>query len=269
MSEVIGFVGAGQMGEPMVQRLLAAGKEVVLYARRPEIREKLGAEGATIVDSVAEAAARADVLILCLFSDAQLAEIAEGPDGFMENAKAGSVVVSHTTGNVSTLQRLVDKYPDGPTIVDGPISGSAKDIAKGVLTVLLGGPETAVKQVESVVLAYSKEVIRTGELGTALNVKLVNNILFAANAQLTAAAVELGAKLGIEENDLLNSLQYCSGRSYALGAVKGTGGPEMFTKAAGPFLRKDVKAAAVAAADSGVDVGWLKGVVDDGPLDLS
>ncbi|MCS3880716.1 NAD-binding protein [Gordonia amarae] len=269
MSEVIGFVGAGQMGEPMVQRLVAAGKQVVLYARRPEVREKLGAEGATIVDSVAEAAARADVLILCLFSDVQLAEIAEGPDGFMANMKPGGVVVSHTTGNVSTLQRLVDQYPDGPAIVDGPISGSAKDIANGVLTVLLGGPETAVKPAEAVVAAYSKEVIRTGELGTALNLKLVNNILFAANAQLAAAAVELGAKLGIEQEDLLNALQHCSGRSYALGAVKGTGGPERFTKAAGPFLRKDVKAAALAAADSGVDVGWLKDVVDGGPLDLS
>lgn len=52
MSEVIGFVGAGQMGEPMVQRLVAAGKQVVLYARRPG-SAKLGAEGATIVDSVA------------------------------------------------------------------------------------------------------------------------------------------------------------------------------------------------------------------------
>ena len=269
MAEVIGFVGAGQMGEPMVQRLLAAGHEVVLYARRSEVREKLGAAGATIVDSVAQAASRADVLILCLFSDTQLSEIAQGPDGFMENAKQGSVVISHTTGNVSTLQGLVEKYPDGPTILDGPISGTAKDIAKGVLTVLLGGPEAAVKQAESVVLAYSKEVIRTGDLGTALNLKLVNNILFAANAQLAAAAVELGAKLGIESADLLNAIGHCSGRSSAVGAFKGLGDVETFSKIAGPFLRKDVKAAALAAADSGVDVGWLKTVVDDGPIELS
>ena len=79
----------------------------------------------------------------------------------MENAKRGSVVISHTTGNVSTLQGLVE--------VSGRTDDSRRPDqvppghAKGVLTVLLGGPEAAVKQAESVVLAYSKEVIRTGD----------------------------------------------------------------------------------------------------------
>ncbi|MFW0785790.1 NAD(P)-dependent oxidoreductase [Gordonia sp. CPCC 206044] len=269
MSEVIGFIGAGQMGEPMVRRLVDAGHEVVLYARRPEVRERLAEAGASLADSVADAAARADILILCLFSDAQLVDLAGGPDGYLTNARSTSVVVSHVTGNVSTLEKLVAEFPDGPEIIDAPVSGSAKDIAAGEITVLVGGNEAAVDRAEPVLAAYAKPIIRTGGLGSALNLKLVNNILFAANAQLTAAAVELGNRLGIGSEQLLSAIALSSGRSYALASVKSLGDVARFTEVAAPFLRKDVSACVVAAEEAGIDLGWLRSVVDAGPLELS
>ncbi|NED63482.1 NAD(P)-dependent oxidoreductase, partial [Streptomyces sp. SID10244] len=124
-----------------------------------------------------DVAARADILIVCLFSDSQLVDLAGGSDGFMSNAKAGTVVVSHTTGNVSTLEKIVAEYPGGPVVLDGPVSGAATDIEAGKLTVLLGGDDKAVDRAEPVLAAYSDTVIRTGKLGSALNLKLVNNIL--------------------------------------------------------------------------------------------
>ncbi|NED60092.1 NAD(P)-binding domain-containing protein, partial [Streptomyces sp. SID10244] len=59
MPAVVGFIGAGQMGEPMVRRLLGAGHDVVLYARRDEVRTRLSEAGARLADSVADVAARA------------------------------------------------------------------------------------------------------------------------------------------------------------------------------------------------------------------
>jgi 3-hydroxyisobutyrate dehydrogenase-like beta-hydroxyacid dehydrogenase len=102
----VGFLGAGQLGEPMVERLLGAGHDVVVYARREEIRRRLEAKGAATADSVADLARGSDVLISCLFSDAQLRETGIGPDGFIANARQGAVFVSHTTGTLPTLQSL-------------------------------------------------------------------------------------------------------------------------------------------------------------------
>ncbi|MEU1981077.1 NAD(P)-binding domain-containing protein [Nocardia sp. NPDC019395] len=269
MSQVVGFVGAGRMGEPMVYRLVAAGHRVRVYARRDSVRERLRARGATVVDSIAEAVSSADIAILCLFSDAQLVEVLGGPDGVFAAARRDTIVVSHTTGTVTTVTGLAAGNPGGPTLLDGPVSGSADDIAAGKLTVLLGGAAAAVARARPVLESYASTIITTGALGTALSVKLVNNALFAANAQMAAAALELGKRLGIGEEQLLDALAVSSGRSFAAGSIGRTGGLVKFEQVVAPFLRKDVAACRSATADLGIDFGRLGAVIDGGPFDLS
>jgi 3-hydroxyisobutyrate dehydrogenase-like beta-hydroxyacid dehydrogenase len=267
-AEVIGFIGAGQMGEPMVVRLLAAGHEVVVFARREDVRDRLAKAGATVSDSIQDVAARSDILFGCLFSDAQLREAACGPSGFIANAKPGSIFVSHTTGNVSTLKALGAESSSPPIILDAPISGSAEDILAGKLTVLIGGPAAAVERAASVIRAYAENVIAAGVLGSALNIKLINNALFAANAQLAAVATDIGRHLDVDPAALLAALAVCSGGSRAAAYIQTAGGVETFATLVAPFLRKDMAAATLQADEVGADLALLATVVQDGPLDL-
>ncbi|OBG92384.1 6-phosphogluconate dehydrogenase [Mycobacterium sp. E3251] len=268
MSNTVGFIGAGQLGEPMVLRLLQAGVPVTTYARRPEVRDRLEARGARLVGSVAELAAGADILISCLFSDAQLMEIGSGPEGFIANAKRGGIFVSHTTGTLTTLKSLRD-HPSAPAILDAPVSGTADDIAAGTLTVLIGGPTGAVQTVSPILAAYANPIVPTGELGSALALKLINNLLFAANAQSVAAATELGASMGVAPDALLAALEVCSAGSRVAAHMQQVGGMKPFTELAGSFLRKDVAACLEAAAQAGADLGLLGKVVAKGPLPLN
>lgn len=268
MSQPIGFIGAGQMGEPMVRRLLAAGQAVTVFARRDDVRARLKDAGATVVDSIGDVARDDRVVIVCLFSDAQLRDVALGAQGLLTHSAPGTVVVSHTTGTVATLRELVAARPD-VTVVDAPISGTADDIAAGELTVMIGGPAEAGAQVTSIVNAYATNVIRTGDLGTALNLKLVNNMLFAANAQLLAAAVAVAADLGIDADRFLQVLAACSADSKVAGHARGIGGMAKFTELAAPFLRKDVDAAVAATREANADPGLLYEVIRRGPLALT
>ena len=268
MPNTVGFLGAGQLGEPMVDRLLGAGCDVVVYARRQEVRLRLEAKGAAMADSLADLARRSDILISCLFSDAQLRETGLGAEGFIANAKPGAVFVSHTTGTLSTLEALRDGSPAAPVILDAPVSGTADDIAAGTLTVLIGGPSDAVVAVTPILAAYADPVVATGALGSALALKLINNLLFAANAQLLTAATQLGAQLGVEPSVLLSTLQVCSARSHAAEQAQRIGGMDRFAELAGPFLRKDIAACREAAAEAGVELGLLDTAVREGPLAL-
>lgn len=252
----------------MVGRLLDAGHDVRIYVRREDTRRRLETKGAVPVDSIAALARDSDVLISCLFSDAQLRETGLGPGGFVANAKPGSVFVSHTTGTVSTLQELADDCASAPVILDAPVSGTADDIAAGTLTVLIGGPLDAVTAVKPILSAYADPVMATGALGTALSIKLVNNLLFAANGQLLAAATQLGAQLGVEPDVLLSTLQVCSAGSVVAAHAHRIGGMDRFTELAGPFLRKDIAACREAAAEAGVELGLLGTAVREGPLQL-
>lgn len=268
MSEPIGFIGAGQMGEPMVHRLLGAGHAVTVYARREEVRKRLTDAGATVVDSAADVAKDHRIIICCLFSDAQLREVALADDGLLAYCAANTIVLSHTTGSVATLHELASARTD-VTVLDAPISGTADDIANGTLTVMIGGASDAVEVAAAVVGAYAATVLRTGGLGSALNLKLVNNVLFAANAQLLSAAIEIAGGLGIEPDRFLEALAACSADSKAAGYARGIGGIDNFSELAAPFLRKDVDAAMTAAADAGTDLGLLYDVIKRGALPLT
>ena len=134
-SSRVGFVGAGRMGLPMVERLAAAGHDLVAYARRPETQDALTGLGVRHTTELPEAAAGAGVLLLCVFTDEQLAEIA----GTLAAAlPAGAVFASHVTGRESTLRAVAGRFP-GIDVVDAPVSGVPDDIRAGRLTVLLGG----------------------------------------------------------------------------------------------------------------------------------
>jgi 3-hydroxyisobutyrate dehydrogenase-like beta-hydroxyacid dehydrogenase len=264
----VGFIGAGQLGEPMVVRLLESGQQVRVFARRDDVRARLSRAGAALVESVAALAADSDVLIACLFSDAQLRETGFGPDGFIANAKRGSIIVSHTTGTVATLVELARSAPNPPAILDAPVSGTVDHIREGRLTVLIGGPDDAVDHVRPVLAAYADPVVPTGALGTALAIKLINNALFAANAQLAAVAIALGEQLAVNPDSLLAALAVSSGGSNAAAYMRGVGGAVAFAELAAPFLRKDVAAAKDAAASGGFTLGLLGSVIDAGPLQL-
>src|ERR1700712_298614 len=268
MEMTIGFLGAGQLGEPMVERLLGAGHRVMVHARRDDVRDRLTTGGAAAAESVASLARDSDVVISCLFSDAQLREAGLGPAGFIDNAKSGSIFVSHTTGTLSTLEALRDSSAKAPVILDAPVSGTVESIVAGTLTVLVGGPSDAVATVTPILAAYADPVLPTGALGSALALKLINNLLFAANAQLLGAATQLGAQLGVAPDALLSTLQVCSAGSTAAAHAQRIGGMDRFEELAGPFLRKDIAACREALGESGVDLGLLGTAVREGPLAL-
>jgi 3-hydroxyisobutyrate dehydrogenase-like beta-hydroxyacid dehydrogenase len=268
MTTVVGFIGAGQLGEPMVLRLLGAGHDVLVHARRGDVRDRLRSRGASLADTVVDLARQSDILISCLFSDDQLRETGLGADGFIANSKSGAVFVSHTTGALSTLTALRDSASDAPAIIDAPVSGTADDIAAGALTVLIGGPPDAVAAVTPVLASYAHPIVHAGDLGSALAIKLVNNLLFAANGQLLAAAIDLGRNLGVDPAALLSALQVCSAQSRVSAHAERIGGMDRFAEVAGPFLRKDIAACIAAAADAGADLGLLGSVVERGPMEL-
>lgn len=267
MSDVrVGFVGAGGMGSPMIDRMLAAGLPVTVYARRAGVRERFAGAGAAVTDSVAQVAAGNDVVIECLYSDDQLLEVALGPDGLVANMDPGSILALHTTGSPSTARSLAaEGAPRDVHVVDAPVSGTDTGIAQGRLTVMLGGEAADRDRVRSVVGTYSDNVFDVGALGTGQCVKLVNNAVLAANLQIACDAERVGRELGIELSALAAVLHVSSGQSYALDMMAKLGGTEQAVRLAGHFLRKDVDAVKVAAAELGVDLGLLAQVAD-GPI---
>lgn len=267
--QTVGFIGAGQLGEPTIIRLLDHGHRVSVYVRRDEMRTRLRDHGAIVVDSPADVAT-AELVILFVYSDDQLREVALGSDGVIAAMAAGTPLAIHTTASLQLIEDLAAAAePAGVPVLDAPVSGTAQDIAAGELTVLVGGEPTAVTRATELFRAYASPVIATGGRGTAMKTKLLNNVLFAANLQLVADAARLADQLGIDPAAGFEALSVSSSASKAMGYLMQYGALAGFAASAAPYLRKDVAAARAASDALGIDLGLIGHVAATGPLDLT
>lgn len=255
---MIGFVGAGHLGEPMVERLLAVGHPVRVYARRAEVRERLSAAGADLADHAADLA-DCQAVVSCLYSDAQMLDVL--PE-LVRALDPSAVLLSHTTGRPETLDRLAGYAP--VALVDAAFSGTAEAVRASRLAVYLGGEPEHVAAARRIVSAYADPIIATGRRGSALRVKLLNNLLFAAITQVTLRGLDMAAALGVDERVLLDVLAVSSGGSSAARYITAYGGAERYAAAVAPFLRKDL----AACRELGADLSELLAIAHNGPMDL-
>jgi 3-hydroxyisobutyrate dehydrogenase-like beta-hydroxyacid dehydrogenase len=263
----VGFVGAGRIGTPMVQRLVGAGFPVSVFARRPEVRERLSSAGAHLVADVGAVATGNDLVICCLYSDDQLLAVA---DDIVPQLEPGSVLVSHTTGSPNTISTLaVTARRHGADAVDAAFSGTADDVRAGALTVLLGGRAESVDRCEPVLRAYAGTVIRTGRLGSALTLKLLNNVVFAANVQVALEVARFAEQVDIPLADVLAVLHSSSGGTKALDYLAAFGDAAAYAQQVRPFMVKDVAVYEQVATSIGLDLGLLGAVVQGGSMDVS
>jgi len=260
----VGIVGTGEMGRPLVDRLLAAGFEVSAYARRAVPRADLAAAGVRVVDRVADLGAGNDVVIVYVFSDGQVREVVLD-DGLGAAMEPGSVVVVKTTGSPRTVGAIRDRVgPTGVGVVDAPGSGGPAQVAGGTLTLFVGGDDEHVDRCRPLFAAYASHIVHFGALGAGQQVKLLNNLLFGAHVELALEAARLSEELGVDPALLATTLHTCSGASYALDLVAAMGSADTLVQTAGRFVSKDVVVAQAVADELGVSLGTIGAVT--GPL---
>ncbi|MEE3849471.1 NAD(P)-dependent oxidoreductase [Gordonia sp. LSe1-13] len=238
----IGFIGLGSQGGPMAQRIIDAGEEVTLWARRPATLEPFAASGAKVAGSPAEVGAASDIVCLCVVADDDVLEVAAGPDGVLEGLSEGGIIVVHSTVHPDTCRELAKRAArTGVRVVDAPVSGGGRGAESGTLLVMVGGADDDVAQCMPVLSTYGDPVVHLGDLGAGQTTKLLNNLLFTANMATVVDTLSLGASLGVEPLRLADVIAKGTARSFALESIAASGGTiERIAAHAGNLLRKDV-----------------------------
>lgn len=187
----LAFIGLGQMGRPMVGRLLEAGHTVRVHNRSPGAVEALAAGGAIPATSAADAATGAEIVMTCLPTVASVRTVY---DELVDNARADQVYVDHSTVDMATSRACAERL-DG-RFLDAPVSGGPGGATAGTLTVMVGGDQVVFDLAESVFEAYGSTIRLCGPTGAGTAVKLVNQLLVGIHTAASAEAVALGSALG-------------------------------------------------------------------------
>lgn len=233
-----GFIGLGSQGGPMARRMIEAGLDVVLWARREETLGSFRDTGATFAASVAELGTQVDYCAVCVVDDAGVRQVC---DELVPAMRPGSVLVIHSTVNPELCKALASEAAGRDiALVDAPVSGGGEGAANGTLTVMLGGDAAAVEKVTPVLETFSGTVVHLGQVGAGQTAKLVNNTLMAANVANAYHALEAANALGIDRAALADLVRVSSGRSFAFDVCARMPEPKAFEHGA-KLLAKDVR----------------------------
>jgi len=252
----VGLVGLGEMGMPMARRIHAAGFPLHVFARRAEVLDEARTFGATPLESLGALGESCDVVIVCVYSDDQVREVALGAEGVVEHMRPGSVFVNHTTGRPDTARTVAEAAAvRGVAMLDCALSGGPADIAAGNLTLWVGGDHDVLERVTPVLASYSSPILHVGAVGDGQKVKLLNNALFGAQVALTVHVERCAHELGLDPALVLRAIHECSGDSFALGTSVRSGSAARLVDVAGHFIRKDVAVCEEVASELGADLG--------------
>ncbi len=213
----VGFVGLGAMGGRIAQRLADAGHRLIVFDSRPEAAAALAAAGsATVVGSARAVADSSATVFVSLPTPAIVEEVARGTDGLIGGTAIETYVDLSTTGPI-VAERIADALGGaGVVTVDAPVSGGPKGAQDGTLTIMAAGDPRAVERVRPLLETFAGRVFVVGERpGQGQTAKVINNLMSACAIAITAEAMVLGVRSGLDPQTLLDVVHVSSGASNA------------------------------------------------------
>jgi len=205
--EHIGFIGLGIMGHPMALNLQKRGYPLTVFNRTKEKAQGLLDNGAVWANSPKEVAHSCSLIITILSTPEAVREVALGSNGFLDAMSPESIWMNCSTVNPSFANRMsVAAKERGVRYVDAPVAGTKGPAEKGELVFLVGGAESAVRQLDPVLQILGKKTIHLGETGRGSQMKILINLLLAQSMLAFSEAMVLGQEMGLEEKTLFDVL---------------------------------------------------------------
>jgi 3-hydroxyisobutyrate dehydrogenase-like beta-hydroxyacid dehydrogenase len=212
---LLGFVGVGRMGAPMVSRLIEAGHQLVIFDTQKQAADALAAKGAKVVASPKAVADEAEIVLVSLPTPDIVKAVALGSDGVAEGKRVRVMVDLSTSGPGAAVIVAKGLAEKNIVSVDSPVSGGIKGATNGTLAVMVSCPKATFEELEPILKTFGK-IFFTGEKpGLAQTAKLANNLMAAAALVITSEAMAMGVKAGLDAKVLIDIINVSSGRNSA------------------------------------------------------
>jgi len=215
---VIGFIGLGHMGTPMVKNLLKNNFEVKVYDVLGESMTALIAEGAIGVQSPAEIAKDADVVFTMLQTGDQVKQSCLGEHGiFAHLNKPTALYIDSSSVDIQSAHQLHQQAEScGIPMLDAPVSGGVAAAIAATLTFMVGGEADDFERAKSILSAMGEKIIHAGPAGRGAAAKICNNMILGVSMIAVCEAFILADKLGLEAKKLFEISTNASGQCWSL-----------------------------------------------------
>jgi len=217
MSDLIGFIGVGTMGEPMCRNLAKkSGKTVLAADRDPAPLKRLAADGVKTA-SVDEIVAGCTTIMLSLPGGKEVEQVCLGDGGLVAKAKVGWTVIDCSTAPVSLARRLYSEFEAKATaFADAPVARTRQAAIDGTLSIMVGGTKETFGRIEPLLRCMASEVTHCGDAGAGQAVKILNNMILFQTVVALAEGLCIARANGVDGKVLYETLTKGSADSFAL-----------------------------------------------------
>jgi 3-hydroxyisobutyrate dehydrogenase len=247
------------MGRSMAGHLQRAGYPLHVFSRTREKAAALIEAGATWHASSGAAAAAADVVISMLGFPSDVESVYLGPDGVVENARPGTLLIDMTTSSPVLARRIATAAADrGLSALDAPVSGGDIGAREARLVIMVGGEEAAFQRAQPLFALLGKNIARLGPAGSGQHCKMANQITVAIGMLAWCEGLAFARKAGLDPAAVLASIGGGAAGSWALTtlaprALAGNYDPGFYVK----HMLKDLRIALDSAAELDLDLPGL------------
>src|SRR5918999_871427 len=217
MAISVGFIGVGNMGNPMAENILKQGFPMTVFDKASKTMESLVKAGAKGAKSAAEVVAASEVTLTSLPGSPEVEEAYLGGNGLIERAKPGSVLIDLSSVLPSTPRKLEERCKArGVHFLEAPVSGGVSGARAATLAVVGGGASGGLARAGPVFAAPGPNIFSVGPVGAGNTVKAINNMMACVNSLAMMEGLVLGRKAGLDLMTIYEVVKASSGASRAL-----------------------------------------------------
>lgn len=198
-SRRVAFIGVGTMGGPMAANLVAGGHRVHVFDISSGAMDRVVERGAIAAASPAQAASDAEIVMTMLPNSNHVRAAVLGENGAASTMKPGTLFVEMSTIAPSASAAIAREIKSrGLRFMDAPVGRTPEDARRGTLLIMVGGSAADLEDARPLLACLGDTIVHVGPEGHGIRLKVVNNYMSMVNMVLTAEALTLAEKAGLD-----------------------------------------------------------------------
>jgi 3-hydroxyisobutyrate dehydrogenase len=217
MAMSVGFIGVGNMGNPMAGNVLKAGFPMVVFDLSPQAMDNLVHAGARRAASAREVVERSQITLTSLPASPDVEAVYLDAGGLVESAKPGTLLIDLSSVLPSTPRKIEPRAKARAVdFLEAPVSGGVSGARAATLAIMVGGDAQALTRAQPVLKAIGPNIFHVGPAGAGNTVKAINNMMACVNSLAMMEGLALGVKAGLDPMTIYEVVKASSGGSKAL-----------------------------------------------------
>ncbi len=231
MSDIIAFIGVGNMGNPMANNLNKAGYKIKVFDISKEMLIKAKTNGLETVDNIDELITeKVSVVITMLPEGKHSQQIYLGEDGIINKVSKNCLLIDCSTIDIDTSKEIGKAAADKNILmIDAPVSGGVMGAQKATLNIMVGGSTKAFEKAHPILKTMGKNIYHAGKIGSGNGAKICNNMSLGITMIAASESLMLAKRLNIDIKKVHEIMKNASGNSWPIsvypplpGLIEGT-----------------------------------------------